>query len=319
MTMTDFFVSYTAADRVWAGWIAWVLEHNGYKVVYQEWDFAAGSNFVLEMQKAAAAADRTIAVLSPDYLSASRFGASEWAAAFSNDPDGMKRRLVPVRVRDCTPAGLLKSIVYIDLVGLDEKAAEERLLDHIKGARRKPAERPSFPGAAPAAPGAFPGLAGRAPASDRPQGYMPKIRGTTTDRERRQFMRDAFATIRRHFETSLAELARRSRSVEFDLAPVDATKFSVEVFVGGKSHGRCKIWMGGMAGGDEISYAEGSTSLYSNSVNEALTLKSNEELALSAMMGLFGGRADDGLDLKHMSAEQGAEYLWRRFSSTLER
>jgi hypothetical protein len=89
--MPDFFISYTAADKVWAEWIAWVLEHAGYRVVFQEWDFAAGSNFVLEMQKAAATAKRTIAVLSPDYLKVSRFGAAEWAAAFSSDPDGMKR------------------------------------------------------------------------------------------------------------------------------------------------------------------------------------------------------------------------------------
>src|SRR5712691_9911641 len=98
--MPDFFVSYTAADERWAEWIAWTLEEGGFDVVLQKWDFTAGSNFVLEMQKAAADAKRTIAVLSPDYLSASRFGASEWASAFATDPDGMKRTLVPVRVRE---------------------------------------------------------------------------------------------------------------------------------------------------------------------------------------------------------------------------
>jgi hypothetical protein len=55
-------------------------------------------------------------------------------------------------------------------------------------------------------------------------------------------------------------------------------------------------------------------------VNEALTLSDAEgELALSAMMGLYGGRAGDGLDLKNLSVAQGADYLWHRFSSTLER
>jgi hypothetical protein len=54
--------------------------------------------FVLEMQRAAAAAERTIALLSPDYLK-SRFAAPEWAAAFEQDPEGMKRSLIPVRVQ----------------------------------------------------------------------------------------------------------------------------------------------------------------------------------------------------------------------------
>ena len=33
----------------------------GFEVVLQKWDFAAGSNFVLQMQKAATNAKRTIA------------------------------------------------------------------------------------------------------------------------------------------------------------------------------------------------------------------------------------------------------------------
>ena len=77
----DAFVSYTGVDRRWAEWIAWVLEEAGHTVVLQAWDFRPGSNFVLAMQQAAEQAERTIAVLSPDFL-ASRFTAPEWAAAF---------------------------------------------------------------------------------------------------------------------------------------------------------------------------------------------------------------------------------------------
>jgi len=96
--MPDFFISYTAADKAWAEWIGWTLEDAGFSVTLQAWDFVPGSNFALEMQRAAATAPRTIAVLSPDYLK-SRFAAPEWAAAFAQDPEGLKRSLVPVRVR----------------------------------------------------------------------------------------------------------------------------------------------------------------------------------------------------------------------------
>ena len=94
----DFFVSYNKADRAWAEWIAWQLEADGYTILIQAWDFLPGSNFVLEMQRAAAAAKRTIAVLSPDYLEA-LFTQPEWAAAFASDPTAVKRQLVPIRVR----------------------------------------------------------------------------------------------------------------------------------------------------------------------------------------------------------------------------
>ncbi|MBN9485877.1 MAG: toll/interleukin-1 receptor domain-containing protein [Alphaproteobacteria bacterium] len=315
--MTDYFISYTAADEKWAEWIAWTLEAHGHKTVLQKWDFAAGSNFVLEMHKAATTAKRTIAVLSPDYP-ASRFGAAEWATAFSTDPDSVKRILVPVRVCETVVDGLLKSIVYIDLVGLDEKAAERRLLDGLKGARGKPVERPSFPGVA-AAPHTFPGAGRPVPTVGTRQGYMPKIRGSITDLDRRRFMREAFTTIQQRFTASLAELVRRNEGVEFDLTPIDAAKFTVEVFIAGKSRAQCRIWMGGLIGGDEIAYGEGTMSHRSNSINEALTLSDVEgELSLSTMMGTFSGSAGDGLDLKRLSPDEAAEYLWRRFSWNLE-
>ena len=85
--MADFFISYTAADKDWAEWVAWVLDESGATTTLQAWDFGAGSNFALEMHRAAGEAQRTIAVLSPDYLK-SKFGAAEWAAAFIDDPTG---------------------------------------------------------------------------------------------------------------------------------------------------------------------------------------------------------------------------------------
>ena len=108
--MKDFFISYNSADRQWAEWIALALVTAGRTVVIQAWDFLPGSNFVLEMHRAAQECNRTIAVLSPDWL-ASVFTQPEWAAAFSLDPTGTDRKLVPVRVRVCEPPGLLSSIV----------------------------------------------------------------------------------------------------------------------------------------------------------------------------------------------------------------
>jgi len=144
----DFFVSYNQADRSWAEWIAWHLEDAGYSVVIQAWDFRPGANFVLEMQRAATEATRTIAVLSPDYLAA-LFTQPEWAAAFAQDPTGEKGTLLPVRVRECDLAGLLPQIIRVDLVGLDESAAKEALLAGVRRGRAKPTTPPGFPRPAP--------------------------------------------------------------------------------------------------------------------------------------------------------------------------
>src|SRR5215510_13992112 len=107
--MPDFFISYTEVDRVWAEWIAWQLEAAGYTTVIQAWDFRPGSNFVLNMHHASATSDRIIAVLSSAYLQ-SVYTAPEWAVAFGSDPTGTQGRLLPVRIQDCTPQGLLSQI-----------------------------------------------------------------------------------------------------------------------------------------------------------------------------------------------------------------
>ena len=144
-----FFVSYTSADRVWAEWIAWQLEEAGYQVKIQAWDFSPGGNFVVEMQKATVECERTIAVFSRNYF-LSEFAEAEWTAAFRLDPTGKNEKLIPVRIEDCQPPGLLGSIIYVDLVKLDEATARERLLAGLPKGRRKPSTVPQFPGASDA-------------------------------------------------------------------------------------------------------------------------------------------------------------------------
>ena len=104
----DFFVSYTSVDRPWAEWIAWQLEADGYQVVVQAWDFGAGGDWVHEMQDAMSTAERVVAVLSPDYLH-SDHGEAEWRDFYAKDPSGERGLLLPVRVREVDPPGLLRT------------------------------------------------------------------------------------------------------------------------------------------------------------------------------------------------------------------
>jgi hypothetical protein len=138
-----FFVSYAKVDEPWANWISWILEEFGYSVVVQCWDFMPGVNFVSAMQDAVTAAERTIIVLSPEYLT-SVYCRAEWTASFARDPLGASRKLVPVRVRPCKPEGLLKTLVYLDLVGMSREEARASLLGAFES-RRKPDLEPDFP------------------------------------------------------------------------------------------------------------------------------------------------------------------------------
>jgi hypothetical protein len=140
----QFFVSYNGRDKQWAEWIAWILEEAGYSVIIQAWDFRPGSNFVLEMQNATVQAEKTLAVLSNNYLNA-LYTHPEWAAAFAQDPTGQKRTLIPIRVSECEIKGLWQQIVYADVVNLSEAEAKDVVLAALQE-RAKPTQAPGFPG-----------------------------------------------------------------------------------------------------------------------------------------------------------------------------
>jgi hypothetical protein len=143
--MTHFFISYNQHDEAWAEWIAWALYEAGYKVTIAAWDFHAGGDFVVEMQKAASECEKTIAILSDNYLNAD-YVMPEWGAAFKRDPKGEKRILIPIKVKECEPQGILGQRIRIDLTRVPEKEeARKRLLTEIKG-KGRPLQEPSYPG-----------------------------------------------------------------------------------------------------------------------------------------------------------------------------
>jgi hypothetical protein len=304
--MSDVFVSYTKADETWAEWIAWALEEAGLAVVIQKWDFRPGGNFVLEMQRAAADAARTVAVLSPDYLR-SAYAAPEWAAAFARDPRGLERIMVPVLVRPCRPDGLLAQLVHIDLTGLSQEEAREALVTGLKSGRAKPATEPPFPGA-PQSSRAFSGGGQRT----APQAPPVRIRRAPTDIEKRRFLREGLDVIAGAFRGWLQDLQSQDQALQTDFE-AEGSGFRAEVYVGGQLKANCRVWTGGMFGDNGISYAEGSTARMGNAVNETLSLADGDELAFSALMNMGVGKAAEGIDPRRMTAAEAAAYLWARF------
>jgi hypothetical protein len=143
-----FFISFSQADRDWATWIAWVLEANGYPVFFQDWDFRG--SFIEQMHQASLCAERTLVVLSDDYLR-SEFARSEAWAALARDPVGREDGIVTIRISPTGNLGLLSHFGYLDLTASAEADAERLLLERAKQSldpayRPKPATRPHFPG-----------------------------------------------------------------------------------------------------------------------------------------------------------------------------
>ena len=139
------FISYTKSDRDWAQWIAWVLEEEGHKVLFQDWDFVPGRNFIQGMQEGIRGASHMVVVLSDAYLE-SAWGETEWQAVLAMDPRQERCRLLVVRVTPCERPALLSAMVGVDLFRLAEAEARTALRKMVTSGRGKPTVAPDFPG-----------------------------------------------------------------------------------------------------------------------------------------------------------------------------
>lgn len=240
--MRDFFISYNKADRSWAEWIAWQLEEEGYSTIIQAWDFKAGSNFVLEMDKASKEARRVIAVLSPDYLNA-LYTHTEWATAFAQDPTGTDRILIPVRVKDCKLSGLLSQVVYIDLLNCSETEAKDKLLSEIKIGRQKPTKPPAFPGGSdiintkPTFPKTEKGKDNKKSLIDIPS--FKKI----TDLDKNRFIAKNFEALCEMLEHALLETKNINPNFDCTFEKINPRKIFASLYLEGKLKHNIKIWV----------------------------------------------------------------------------
>ncbi|MEV6843102.1 toll/interleukin-1 receptor domain-containing protein [Actinoplanes sp. NPDC051411] len=150
----DFFVSFTRSDQQWAEWIADQLarrtrpDGSPCRLLFQSWDFVPGVNWISMTHQGVQQSARVVPVLSPAYVQDSPYGAAEWQAVWRTDPNGVRRSVIPIRVEACDPAGLLGAVIYIDLVGRDERDAAEvlrREMDAAVDGRRPRTAPPRFP------------------------------------------------------------------------------------------------------------------------------------------------------------------------------
>jgi len=142
-TMADIFISYTAADRDWAFWIAKELDALGHIPHVHEWEIERGGDIYAWMEQRHDAADHVLCVVSDGYLKAPystlERNAALWQAA-SNRPGFV----LFVAVQTCKLPTLSDHIRRCELYGVPEDAARIRFREFM--AKREAPAAAAFPG-----------------------------------------------------------------------------------------------------------------------------------------------------------------------------
>jgi hypothetical protein len=139
--------------------------------------------------------------------------------------------LLPVRVGDVEPPGLLTTRIYVDLVGRDASSARARLLAAARRVRGKPTSEPEFPGMpvpsvshGTEAP-QFPGEAESERRRPPPSGLPPELLGAISSEavERRV---EAVAKLGRLLRAAPGEVAEQARALLQQLIDDDSRPVS---------------------------------------------------------------------------------------------
>jgi hypothetical protein len=157
--------------------------------------------------------------------------------------------------------------------------------------------------------GALPGLGLRIP--------LPKIKKQFSQRDKDLFLRNSFIVIKDYFQNALQELNRHYQEVDTDFAEVHNFKFLATIYLRGEVANKCKIWIGGLIDSDSITYKEGQVAIEEdNSFNDMLSISDDKHSLGFRPSGMwYGSQQHDREEV--MTAEQAAEYLWRRFTENL--
>lgn len=123
----DFFISRASQNAAVAIQINRILTDAGFRTIMQDKDFGH-RNFLAAMDEVLQSEARVIALLSNDYLLGD-YTMAEAYAALAGDILNKKQRLIPIRIDNCRPAGLLANIAYLDLTPILE--GNTRLLNKI--------------------------------------------------------------------------------------------------------------------------------------------------------------------------------------------
>jgi hypothetical protein len=151
----DVFISYSHRDSKWVrDWLLPRLEEAGLRVCIDFRDFEVGVPSLVNMERAAERSHRTLLVLTPNWIE------SEWTnfealLVQTEDPIGLRRRILPLVLERCQPPKRIAMLTYADFTAPGGWESElQRVVSSFPEGPAPPQAGPARPQAAPQAAGA---------------------------------------------------------------------------------------------------------------------------------------------------------------------
>jgi hypothetical protein len=155
-----------------------------------------------------------------------------------------------------------------------------------------------------------------APSTSGPRSSDLRVKREFSDRERHQFLLDAFEYVAAYFENSLAELHARNAQIEGTFRRIDRNSLEATAYRNGQECSRCGIWVISTAGrSSEIRYSHNGVGS-GNSYNESMTVADDD---LSLFLEPLGMARHAHLGEPRLSYEGAAECFWNLFIEGLRR
>ena len=136
----DVFISYSSYDSKWVHelLLPYLEDRAGLRACIDFRDFEIGVASLINMERAVECSRKILLILTPNWIK------SEWTIfesllAQTDDPSGLRQRILPIKLAECDPPKRISMLTYADLT--KEGTTSEMQLMRISNAIKKDAKR----------------------------------------------------------------------------------------------------------------------------------------------------------------------------------
>ncbi len=293
--MYDIALSFAGEDRQYAQGLAQRLQKRGVNVFYDEFEQAKlwGKNLYDYLADLYSNQAAYCAIFISEHYERKAWTNHERQNAQARAFRENREYILPLKLDDTSIPGLPETVGYVDLRHTTLDRVAELVVEKLqvlRGVSLTPilGNNDGLPTMNVAIP-------------------LPKVKKNPTQHDKDRFLHEAFAFIRQYFQEGLTRLEEHDPQINTSFLEIHKLKFVGKLYLNGNLESQCKLWIGRTSSTESINYSEAFTSFDNDDrVNDSMTVHADEgQLFLKFSNRLLG-------------REQVAEYLWKKFTSSLE-